>query len=91
MMREKFEIGHIVYEGHKPQRFGKVVEILDEGPPFKATPQHITQDVFYKVRWKDGSETVEWRLNVKSLSGLIADHERKIETHKRNLAKAMEL
>lgn len=64
-----------VYKSYEPQRIGKIVGI----DPINDR---------WEVLWQDGSYTKEIPGSLKSFDGLIADHEKKLNTHKTNLLKA---
>lgn len=72
--------GAIVYEPYAPAKYGKVLEVLVD----PKNPHYP----YYKVRWKDGREEIVWSLHINSLEQLVADHEKKLNTHRKNLVKA---
>lgn len=81
--------GAIVYEPRRPSLYGKVSERQEEREPWQS--EDGPPSVFYVVKWKDGRTTREWSLQINSLENLIADHEKKLATHRATMKKAMEL
>lgn len=81
----KYAVGEIIYEPRNPQRYGKVLS------SFHAEEKRFSGRPFYTVRWKDGTEETRWELDLKSLEVLLADHERKCNTHRKNIEKAQKL
>lgn len=81
----RFSIDEIVYEPYAPRQYGRVLAIgWSPDPRYSGRP-------FYRVRWKNGREGWTWELHLKSLEQLLADHEKKISTHRTNIAKGKKL
>jgi len=70
------EIGKYVYLNYRPKMIGKVIKEM------VSDRYHTT----YEVLWTDGETSTEWSLNY--IENLIADHEKKLATHRTNLEKA---
>jgi hypothetical protein len=80
-----FSVDEIVYKPYTPRDYGRVLAIgWSSERRFSGRP-------FYRVRWKDGRENWVWEVSLKSLEKLLADHERKLATHRKNIAKGKEL
>lgn len=85
-MSDRFRIGEAVYAYSKPLRYGKVIGRREVAVSYSPDP-----DIYMLVRWKDGTETEEWDLQLKSLEQLAKDCERKASTHKKNIQEAWKL
>lgn len=70
------EIGKYVYLNYRPKMIGKVIKEIPT----------VTNRTVYEVLWSDGETSTEWSLNY--IENLIADHEKKLATHRANLEKA---
>lgn len=80
-----FSQNEIVYEPYAPRKYGRVLFVgWSPDPRFSGRP-------FYFVRWKDGREEWQWELHLNSLEQLVADHEKKISTHRANIEKGRKL
>lgn len=80
-----YSLNEIVYEPYAPRTYGRVLAIgWSVESRFSGRP-------FYHVRWKDGREDWVWELHLNSLEKLVADHEKKINTHRANIQKAKQL
>ena len=84
--RAEAKVGMIVYKGFRPALYGKVLEIDPEREIGRGY-RHMA----FRIRWKDGTENWEFHHEVRSLETLIADHERKLQTHRATLLKAQAL
>jgi len=82
MTEAKWGVGEIVYSAYRPQRPGKVVEVLYRTRGTAHTHAH------YLVNWGKSEVTEHWELDLSSLNDLIADHEKKLNGHKKRLEKA---
>jgi hypothetical protein len=71
------EIGKYVYLNYRPKMIGKVVNVIETVDNRRKV---------YEVKWIDGETSTEWCLNY--IENLIADHEKKLATHRANLEKA---
>jgi hypothetical protein len=81
----KFYVGEIVYEPYAPRKYGKILQVG------WSIDMRYSGRPFYLVRWKDGREEWVWELHLNSLEVLVADHEKKINTHRKNIEKAKKL
>lgn len=77
----KIGIGRRVYKIYRPSIAGVVREVTSRG----AFENQI------KVAWIDGSTSVESEFDLKDFDALIADHEKKLATHRATLEKIKSL
>jgi hypothetical protein len=77
-------VGTVVYVPFTPQQPGKVIRVVDKG----GRPDGFDERV--EVRWlKKGNPTsVERSFYLRSLPELIADHEKKLDGHRKRLKQA---
>lgn len=81
------EIGDFVYKAFRPQTPGKAIEII-EGPTHVAGTGKIWKEADrVRIKWINGEITIENSLFLKDFRALIADHEKKLATHRSKLAK----
>ncbi len=71
------EVGDYVYRAFQPQKPGKVARIAQERPYFNLV----------EIKWISGETTVTDEGGLRDFNGLIADHEKKLQTHKSKLPK----
>ena len=67
------KVGQHVYRHGLPLNAGTIVEVY----PYGAV----------KVLWSNGDALSEWTLGLRDFDALIADHEKKLSTHRATLAK----
>jgi len=79
------KVGDYVYKPFKPQKIGKVLEIIKK-EDFNSNPKQYGNLV--KVHWSDGKIKEETDMYLNNFGRLIADHEKKLATHKATLEKA---
>jgi hypothetical protein len=81
------EVGDFVYKAYTPQSAGKVIRIIEgqmRTTTFKEPPGA-------EIKWINGTTTIENVLSLRDFRSLIADHEKKLETHKKTLSKLEDL
>jgi hypothetical protein len=85
------EVGDFVYKAYTPQTAGKVIRIIEgqmrtalNGNTFKEPPKA-------EIKWLNGTTTILSVLSLQDFRGLIADHEKKLETHRKTLSRLEEL
>lgn len=95
------EVGDVVYQHYKPQQPGRIVTIFHADAAEEEAYKTLGPEKYswyglhirrrYRVRLMDGTEE-QWAGNEVggSLAGLIADHERKIKTHKKLLKRVLD-
>ena len=83
MMCNNPKVGDYVYRHCKPQQPG-VIRTVD-GKDFHR------YFIMVHVQWLDGQITPETTSGLKDFNALIADHEKKLATHKKTLAKLQEM
>lgn len=73
------KVGDVVYQAFSPKKAGKIVKLLEEP----------TRTSFWKVRVKyvNGNEEDLSAHSLNCFKTLIADHERKLQTHRDTLAR----
>jgi len=77
-------VNAFVYKHGKPLGVGKIVRIVDKGNFSKYVYPVV------EVKWLNGTTTNEKILQLHSFVALIEDHQKKLETHTKNLEKAKE-
>ena len=88
----QYEVGDFVYRAFKPQTPGKVVAVIDGGTKSNpATGKTWKVPNRAEVKWLNGKVEMVDMLVLQSFYKLIADHEKKLETHKSKLLKLLEL
>ena len=91
-MENPYSVGSIVYPSHRPQHYGRVIEICDVGSTHMGMfPERELPGEFCKVLWKGGEISVHWHLDLNSLTELLESTERKANTHRANVEKARAL
>jgi len=81
-------VGTLVYRYGSPQKTGKIIELIHRRDSTVGGGQKARRRIFavVKVKWlKDGEEQVIEEQQLKDFRELIADHERKLKTHKKML------
>ena len=85
MIADEVKIGTYVYLPYKPQTIGKIIKI----EKFHGKSTFPDVDVQWTKPDKQGkSITRIWAIQLQNIENLIADHEKKLETHRKNLEKA---
>jgi hypothetical protein len=81
------KVGDIVYMAYSPAKVGKIITLRSAPPPVILPSVMNTGPWCVRVKFANGkTEDIE-PSNLKCFLSLIADHEKKINTHKAMLAK----
>ena len=79
------EVGDFVYKAFKPQTPGKVVRVIEGEMRTDFRGRPYRESAKAEVCWLNGTTSIVSMLNIRSFRELIADHERKLETHRSKL------
>lgn len=89
MVHKYFKVGDFVYQPYSPQKAGKVIKTEIKSKRF---PNGNSEDYLYvTVKFLDGTVKELWELHLNDFNQLIADHEKKLQTHRSKLVKLQQL
>jgi hypothetical protein len=77
-----FMVGDHVYRAYSPGKHGVITEDLGQRQFPGYTPDSFISYQAYVVRWLKGGESIERWSSLRLFNELIADHEKKLETHR---------
>ena len=84
--------GDFVYKAYQPQTPGKVIRVMDgEMKHDMATGKTWKTPDRAEVKWINGKTEIVSVLSLQNFRQLIADHEKKQETHKSKLTRLEDL
>lgn len=75
----RLNVGDVVYRPYTPQRAGRVISI--DGPDYESG--YTNPPMLVTVRTLNGESVQEAEWGWRHLDNLIADHEKKLETHRK--------
>jgi hypothetical protein len=87
----KVEIGDFVYKAYQPQTPGKVVRVIEGEERFNSTGKTWKISDRAEIKWIDGTTSIVDMLSLNDFRRLIADHEKKLSTHRLKLTKLEQL
>ena len=83
------EVGSIVYQAYKPQNPGVVISVEKES---KTWPNGYVDEYYVAtIHWIKGQKSKVRCINLQNFDGLIADHEKKLQTHKKAKEKLLNI
>lgn len=93
--KEHYSVGDVVYPAYEPKKVGKVVEIMSKQPDLGRSLEDIIMNneilpgsIRLKVKRPNGDVYVVAEHICNDYEGLVAETERKLNTHKEILKKA---
>ena len=81
------KVGDFVYLAYTPQSPGKVIRITEGVVRTAPSGNTYKEPPTAEIKWLKGKTTIVSVLGLRNFRTLISDHEKKLETHRRTLAK----
>src|SRR4030042_3019083 len=83
----ELKVGDFVYSAYTPQSPGKVIRITEGVVRTAPSGNTYKEPPTAEIKWLKGKTTIVSVLGLRNFRTLISDHEKKLETHRRTLAK----
>ena len=93
--KQKYNVGDFVYEPYSPQRPGKVMRIVGAGSTTididggvgTIPPLVLSSNDYVEVKFLNGKTKQISMMHLADFNALIADHQKKLQTHQSKLSK----
>ncbi len=81
------DVGDLVYKSYTPQKAGKVIRTIEGQMRTAMNGRTWREPDKVEIKWLNGTTSIVSVLGLRDFRDLIADHEKKLDTHRRTLGK----